>query len=93
MSVAMTMIANFLYYGLGVVEIAMFIRAILSWIMPDAEGALINFLYGITEPFVGGIRNILSRFNFVNSFPLDLSFFIAAVLIEILRALLSAWIA
>lgn len=89
MSLLMSMIANFVYYFLGIVQLAMFARAILSWIAPDADGALINFLYGATEPFVGGIRKLLARFSDLDSFPIDISFFIAAILIEILRIFIS----
>ncbi len=93
MSIAATMIVTFFYHLLGVAEIAMLARAILSWIIPDAEGLIIDLLYAVTEPFIAVIRRILSRFSALNASPLDISFMITAILIAILRLFLAAALA
>lgn len=90
MSTAVTMLVNFVYYLISVVQLAMLVRAVLSWVMPDAEGALINFLYAITEPFIGIIRRITDRF--VNySGPLDLSFAITVILLTVIQLILAPY--
>ena len=91
MSIAVTMLVNFVYYLLGAVELAMLIRAILSWVMPDAGGAIIGFLYAVTEPFIAIVRRLLDRLSLNVNSPIDLSFAITAVLLEILRVIIVFW--
>ncbi len=85
MSIAVTMLIDFVYHLLGAVELAMLVRAILSWVMPDAGGAIVTFLYAVTEPFISVIRRLLDRLSLNVNSPIDLSFTITAVLIEIMR--------
>ena len=92
MSVAATMLVYFLYYLLGIVNYALLISAILSWVAPDAEGWLINLIYAITEPFLLPVRKLLAKKNLNSAGPLDLSFFLTVMLILIIRACLSALI-
>lgn len=92
MSVAATMLVYFLYYLLGIVNYALLISAILSWVAPDAEGWLVNLIYAITEPFLLPVRKLLAKKNLNSAGPLDLSFFLTVMLILIIRACLSALI-
>lgn len=92
MSVAATMLVYFLYYLLGVVDLALLVSAILSWMAPDAEGWVIDLIYAITEPFLLPVRKLLAKRNLESAGPLDLSFFVTVVLIMIIRACLSALI-
>ena len=72
---------------LSLVEMAMFIRAILSFFSPE-EGVVAHFLALITEPFIAPIRFVLMRFRFVQESPIDLSFFAAFLLISLLQMVL-----
>ena len=92
MSVAATMLVYFLYYLLGVVDYALLIRAILSWMAPDAEEWVVDLIYAITEPFLLPVRKLLAKRNLDSPGPLDLSFFLTVVLIMIIRACLSVLI-
>ncbi len=83
------MVVNFIYYLLGAVELAMLVRAVLSWVAPDAYGTVITFLYAVTEPFISVVRRLLDRLSLNANSPIDLSFLITAVLIEIIRIMLS----
>ncbi len=74
----------------GIVYYAMFIRAILSWVMPEAEGFIINVLYGLTDPPVNFVRGLLKRFGIEFNSMIDLSFLITAFLIYAVRMLLQA---
>lgn len=73
---------------LGLVLLLMFIRAILSWFPAGDDSALEHFLFVATEPFILPVRSILERFEFFRSLPIDMSFFITAILLSVLRALL-----
>ena len=79
------MLVYFVYDFLFALQICLFIRAILSWILPDAEGVLIDFLYAVTEPFLAAVRSLLSRFTSLAEGPFDLSFLITVVLISLLQ--------
>ena len=73
---------------LGVLSIAMLLRCILSWFMPEDSNLFMVLLVFITEIFIFPIRLVLSRFRFVNEFPLDISFLVAVLVLMFLRATL-----
>ncbi len=73
---------------LGLVELAMFLRAILSWFIADEDNRFMIFLFAVTEPFILPIRVICSRFRALNESPIDISFFIAFLVISLLNSLL-----
>lgn len=73
---------------LDVVIFAMMIRAIMSWVMPDRSSRFFQIVYGLTEPVIAPIRQLLSRFAFFRSSPIDLSFLIAYLILEIIRSML-----
>lgn len=78
----------FLKTVLFAIEIAMFLRAILSW-LPGTEELSINaFLVMITEPFIVPIRSIFDYFGWFRNLPLDISFFVTYILISILSTIL-----
>ena len=84
MQIVTAMLVRFVYYLILVVDAALFARAILGWIMPDAEGVLITFLYAITEPFIAPVRTLLYRLHINTEGPLDVAFFVTAVLLAVL---------
>ncbi len=90
----MTMLAHvttlFAYYLLNVIQLAMLVRAIMSWISPDADGGLIRLLYALTEPFVGFVRGILHRLHVGVDGPLDFSFLLTVILLSLGQWILGA---
>ena len=66
---------------LSIELLLMFIRAILSWVMPDSEGGIIDFLYYLTEPLVSPVRNMLMKIPALQELPIDLSFTVTYLLI------------
>lgn len=71
-----------------VLEIAMLVRAVLSW-FPDFGGGMIESIaYTITEPVIMPVRSILDRFESLRNFPFDLSFLATLFIIGILEVLL-----
>ena len=69
-------------------EIFMFLRAVLSWIMPPDSNKVTVFLYNITEPVISPVRNFLSRFEFIRNFPIDISFLVVLIILEFVQRLL-----
>ena len=72
----------------GMAELAMFLRAILSWFVADEENRFMLFLVAVTEPIILPIRFICSRFSALDDAPLDIPFFIAFLLLSVLNGLL-----
>lgn len=66
-----------------VIDIAMFARAILSWIDSMAEGALPTFLAALTEPVILPIRRLCEKFHWFEGSPLDMPFIITGMLLTI----------
>ncbi len=90
MSIVAVMLFNFIYYLLTAVEIAMYIRAVMSWVSPNSSGMLAGLVYAISEPFVSVIRKLISKFSSANDSFFDISFFITLFLISIIRILISS---
>ena len=70
-------------------QIAMFIRAILSWFMDEGSNKLSAFLYAITEPVIIPVRALCDRKGWFQDFPLDIPFFITYILLAMISAGLS----
>ena len=75
---------------LSALDIAMFGRAILSWIDPMSEGPLASILYTITEPIILPFRKLFEKMNWFVGVPIDMAFFCAMISIMVLQALLEA---
>ena len=70
---------------LGLIYLAMFLRAILSWFIRDEESVLMGLLAFVTEPAILPVRGILMRFRFVRECPIDVSFVATFMLIFFLQ--------
>lgn len=74
---------------LWVLEIAMLIRAVTSWI-PSLDGkAWVDFFYMITDPIVVPVRVLFERFSFFRNSPIDFSFVIAYLLLGMVQIIVS----
>lgn len=69
-------------------QFLMMLRAIVSWLPIDEDSNLVNFLYAMTEPLIVPVRALLSRFDWLNDLPIDISFFVSFMLLSIVRILL-----
>ena len=79
------------YVLLEAVLLAMLLRAILSWVNIDPNGGLYGFLCLITEPFILPVRLLLESIEAVQRLPIDLSFFITYMLLNLISMLLQSW--
>jgi len=80
-------IKNIVILLLGAVELAMLARAILSW-FPMFENGFVDFLYGITEPFIYPIRQLFIKLNWFQGLPIDISFLVSFMLISLVSQIL-----
>ncbi len=87
MEVIFEVIKSIVLVFLSAVQLAMLIRAIMSWFMFD-ENKFLNFLYAITEPFIIPIRALFAKMNWFQNSPIDFSFMISYLLISMLTIFL-----
>ena len=69
-------------------QIAMLVRAILSWF--PIENRIVDIVYAVTEPFIYPFRRLFEKLNWFQGFPLDMAFMASYIAINILSILLSA---
>jgi uncharacterized protein YggT (Ycf19 family) len=69
------------------VQIAMMLRAILSWFPMDSN-KFVDFLYVITEPFIVPIRALFEKMGWFRNLPIDISFFVTYILLSIISMML-----
>lgn len=80
------------YIMLEAVLLAMLLRAVLSWVNIDPNGGLYGFLCMITEPFILPVRLILESIEAVQRLPIDLSFFVTYLILNLISMLLNSWL-
>ena len=85
--------ARIVVTALYAMQFLMFGRAIMSWFSPDDENKIAQFLFVITEPFVYPIRKLLTKFDFFNNIPIDMSFMVAMVILIICTSVLGGSLA
>ena len=75
-------LSRFVLLALGTIQIAMFVRMIMSLFGFDEEGGLGTFLAFLTEPVILPVRILLSRIRALEGLPIDLSFMLTYILIS-----------
>ena len=78
-------IAQAILYSL---EIAMLLRAILSWFPISEDNPFVLFVTMLTEPIVAPIRALFERMNWFQNIPIDISFFVAYLLLSVVSTVL-----
>lgn len=74
-----------LLWILYVLDIAMLLRAVFSWIDPEQGSRFSAFLYMLTEPIIMPIRKLCYKKNWFQRTMLDVPFLIAVLVIMILQ--------
>ena len=69
-----------------VLEICMLLRAILSWFPIRDDNPILSFVAMVTEPIIVPFRALFERLGWFQNSPLDVSFFVAYLLLTILGA-------
>ena len=87
MEEALYIISNVVRIALTVLQLAMLVRAVLSW-FPIEPNGFIEFLQVITEPLIYPFRALFARLNWFQNSPIDMSFVAASIVLLILTFLL-----
>lgn len=69
---------------ISIYNLVILARVISSWIIQDPTSQILRFLYAVTEPILGPIRNIMPNMG------LDFSPIVAYLLLNILRRILTS---
>jgi YggT family protein len=76
-TVVITIVRTLLY----AINLAMLLRAILSWLPIDEDNRLLVALCMVTEPLIHPVRVFLDRFESVRHMPFDIAFMVTSILI------------
>lgn len=69
-------------------EILIFVRIILSWVVRGYNSAIGRFLYNMTEPILGPVREMLRKSPLGGGYGLDFSPIFALILMRLVQTLL-----
>lgn len=83
MQLVLALLQNTVCVVLSVLQIAMLIRAIMSW-FPTESNKFENFLYMITEPLIMPVRLLFEKLNWFQGLPVDISFFVTYLILSLL---------
>ena len=84
---ALYVVSTVVQIVLSVIQLAMLLRAILSWFPMEPNG-FTEFLYGITEPFIYPFRALFNRLNWFQNLPIDVAFSAAYISLFLIGILL-----
>lgn len=73
---------------ISALEIAMLLRAVLSWFIMDDNHPLMNFLRMVTEPVILPIRLLFDKMGWFTDSPLDIPFMVTYLILMILSMIL-----
>ena len=68
-------------------QVAMLVRAILSWFPLGEDNPIVLFVTMLTEPIVAPIRALFERMNWFQNIPIDISFLVAYLLLSMVTTL------
>ena len=88
MRIFVYIIVRLVYYLLTAIELCMLVRAVMSWIMPEEDNKIYNFVCAVTDPLIYPVGRVLDRFSFTQNLPIDLSFIVTYILIVLIQNLL-----
>lgn len=83
MDLFVTLIIGIAQAILYTLEIAMLLRAILSWFPISEDNPFVLFVTMLTEPIVAPIRALFERMDWFQNIPIDVSFFVAYLLLSV----------
>ena len=75
---------------LWVLDLGLFMRAILSWIDPDMNFRVSSFLYAVTEPIIQPVRKLCYKKNWFQHTPIDVPFMITMLLVILAQTILES---
>lgn len=88
MELAIYVMRQTLLLLIDAVQVALLVRAILSWFDPERSSRLSNFLMLVTEPMILPVRALCQKKNWFQQTPLDVPFLITVLLLSLLQTLI-----
>lgn len=83
MDLLITLVKGTVVALITVLDICMLLRAILSWFVAE-DNAFLGFVTMITEPLITPFRALFDHFGWFQNSPLDVPFFVAFIVLQIL---------
>lgn len=84
-------LVQFVLVFLDVLQIAMLIRAVMSWFI-EGDNKFTGFLYVLTEPVIIPFRKLFHKMNWFQDTPVDMSFGFAVIGLLLVQILLTVMI-
>lgn len=81
-------LARLLNLCVSAAQILMLIRAVLSWFTSVPGNKFFDIVYYITDFLIRPVRYFMNKYNLIPRIPIDISFLIAFVLLELVRRVL-----
>ncbi len=78
--------------AIGIYMLVIVIRAIISWFRPSARNAAIRFLYGVTDPVLNPVRDLIHYRLRLNLGGIDFSPLVVIAALYAVRALVVPWL-
>ena len=88
MDLALALIVNTARALVVILDICLFLRAILSWLPISDDNPILSFLHMVTEPVIFPFRWLFDRLGWFQGFPLDMPFLFACMGLIILATAL-----
>ena len=76
--------------ALNAIDIALLLRAVMSWLDPMGEWGIRGFLIAVTEPVILPFRALCAKKHWFEGSPLDFPFLMTVFALMILQMFLSA---
>ena len=73
---------------ISLLQLLMFVRAVISWFPVDDDNVILRFSYTVTEPFIYPVRLLLDRIPAFSEMPVDISFTVTFLLLFVLQLFL-----
>jgi YggT family protein len=84
---------GYLFYVLNTVlyvfDLLLLVRAVCSWVPSFRESMVYRYAFIITEPVLRPVRDLLYRAEWARRCPIDLSFLVVILLVNILSGVTS----
>ncbi len=81
-------LVNMILWILNLLSLLLLVRALMSWFDPSFQSTIGKAIFGVTEPILAPIRQVLPRMGM-----LDLSIIVAIILIQIISRLIVSSVA
>ena len=88
MTAAIYVLVHCLLLFIRVADFAMLARMIVNILFMGEQTRIGSFLYVVTEPFIMPIRTLCNRLGLFQGLPMDMPFFLTAVLLMLLSIIL-----